>query len=54
MFASNVSYEPKPDVDDRLFLGEVPVEININNSNFALKKVPMHFENSIITGIKIA
>ena len=26
----------------------------LNNSNFALKKVPMHFENSIITGIKIA
>ena len=25
-----------------------------NDSNFALKKVPMHFENSIITGIKIA
>ena len=32
VFASNVSYEPKPDVDDRLFLGEVPVEININKS----------------------
>ena len=29
-------------------------KIDIYNSNFALKKVPMHFENSIITGIKIA
>ena len=30
------------------------VEIIINNSNFALEKVPIHLENSIITGIKIA
>ena len=26
----------------------------INYSNFALEKVPIHLENSIITGIKIA
>ena len=26
----------------------------INNSNFALELAPMHLENSIITGIKIA
>ena len=29
-------------------------EFIINNSNFALEKVPIHLENSIITGIKIA
>ena len=28
--------------------------IYIDNSNFALEKVPIHLENSIITGIKIA
>ena len=26
----------------------------VNNSNFALELAPMHLENSIITGIKIA
>jgi hypothetical protein len=26
----------------------------VNYSNFALEQVPMHLENSIITGIKIA
>ena len=29
-------------------------EVDVNDSNFALELAPMHLENSIITGIKIA
>ena len=28
--------------------------VQLNNSNFALEQVPMHLENSIIIGNKIA
>ena len=37
-------------LDEYSYLGT----LELNNSNFALEKVPIHLENSIITGIKIA
>ena len=36
------------------FVSGIPLKISFINSNFALELAPMHLENSIITGIKIA